>query len=52
MKLDANAHLTYCSNIHPGESWAEIRDALSLHVPQIRKSLAGSCNSLLTQIVR
>lgn len=42
MKLDANAHLTYCSNIHPGESWAEVRDALSLHVPQIRKSLGDT----------
>lgn len=42
MKLDANAHLTYCSNIHPGESWEEVRDALKLHVPQIRKSL-GHC---------
>lgn len=42
MKLDANAHLTYCSNIHPGESWEEVRDALKLHVPQIRKKLSHS----------
>ncbi len=23
MNLGAGVHLTYCSNIHPGETWAE-----------------------------
>ncbi len=47
MKLDPTAtrpsHLTYCSNIHPGESWAEVFSALRTHVPRVRKaaSLSG-----------
>ncbi len=43
MKLESthrdSAHLTYCSNIHPGESWSEVAEALAVHVPQIRKEL-------------
>lgn len=34
-----SAHLTYCSNIHPGESWPEVSAALAVHIPQIRKEL-------------
>ena len=30
------AHLTYCTNIHPGESLADVRNALSTHVPDIK----------------
>lgn len=36
-------HLTYCSNIHPGEKWAEIRDNLDRYVPEIRKSIDPAC---------
>ena len=32
-------HLTYCSNIHPGESWAEVHENLRRHVPGIREAL-------------
>ncbi len=39
MRLDQGAHLTYCSNIHPGESWVEVEDALREHVPRIRGHL-------------
>lgn len=43
MKLDSGgaspAHLTYCSNIHPGESWSEVSRALADHVPRIREHL-------------
>src|SRR5437868_15397520 len=41
MKLDVagTSHLTYCSNIHPGESWAEVFGNLRRHVPRIRRSL-------------
>ncbi|MEM6290036.1 MAG: metabolite traffic protein EboE [Myxococcota bacterium] len=39
MRLDSNAHLTYCSNIHPGERWTEVATALATHVPQIREHL-------------
>ena len=36
MKLGAGVHLTYCSNIHPGESWAEVRANLDRHVVAVR----------------
>ena len=29
-------HLTYCTNIHRGESWAETRSALEAHLPVIK----------------
>ncbi|OED36369.1 sugar phosphate isomerase [Chromatiales bacterium (ex Bugula neritina AB1)] len=32
-------HLTYCSNIHPGESWAEVESNVHKHVPAIRDAL-------------
>lgn len=32
-------HLSYCSNIHPGESWAEVDANLRRHVPGIRQAL-------------
>lgn len=31
--------LSYCTNIHPAESWAETREALFTYVPLIRKEL-------------
>ena len=39
MKLGAGIHLTYCSNIHPGESWAEVRGNLARYVPAVRDRL-------------
>ncbi len=39
MKLDAGVHLTYCSNIHPGESWAEVRANFDRHVVAVRDRL-------------
>lgn len=35
-------HLAYCSNIHPGESWAEVNANLQNYIPQIKKSIAPS----------
>lgn len=32
-------HLTYCSNIHAGESWTDVRAALSSVLPQVRAHL-------------
>jgi len=32
-------HLTYCSNIHPGESWPEVRAALGATLPAVRARL-------------
>jgi len=39
VKLGAGVHLTYCSNIHPGESWAEVRANLGRHVLAVRDRL-------------
>ena len=39
MKLPGGAHLTYCSNIHPGESWAEVRANFDRHVLAVRDRL-------------
>jgi hypothetical protein len=33
-------HLTYCSNIHPGETWAEVRANLGRYVPSVRDQVA------------
>jgi len=33
------AHLTYCSNIHPGESWAELDAQLRRSIPKVRDQL-------------
>ncbi len=40
MRLNASTHLTYCTNIHPGESWAEVLASLQQHVPTIKAQLA------------
>lgn len=37
---DQAFHLTYCSNIHPGESWNEVRDSLDVHVPPLKRALS------------
>ena len=33
--------LSYCTNIHPAESWAETREAIHTCVPRIRQELAA-----------
>jgi sugar phosphate isomerase/epimerase len=33
-------HLTYCTNVHPGESWAEVRANLERHVLAVRRRVA------------
>jgi sugar phosphate isomerase/epimerase len=35
-----SCHLTYCTNIHPGESWTEVRRNLGAHLPPVRARLA------------
>jgi hypothetical protein len=39
MKIPS-AHLTYCTNIHPGESWLNHFEALKDNVPDIRSKVA------------
>ncbi len=34
------AHLTYCTNIHPGESWREVRSNLERHVTAVKARVA------------
>lgn len=33
-------HLSYCSNIHAGESWDDVLNNLRIHIPPIKASLA------------
>lgn len=40
MNLGAGAHLTYCTNIHPGETWDEVRANLERFVPAVRDRVA------------
>jgi sugar phosphate isomerase/epimerase len=34
-------HLTYCSNIHPGETWPEVFSNLQRHLPAIKGQVAA-----------
>jgi sugar phosphate isomerase/epimerase len=38
--LPGRPELTYCTNIHAGESWDEIRASLEAHVPRIKAQIA------------
>ncbi|HEY5930996.1 MAG TPA: metabolite traffic protein EboE [Burkholderiales bacterium] len=41
MNLGGSAgHLTYCSNIHPGETWAEVRANIEKFFPAVRDRVA------------
>ncbi len=40
MRISQDAHLTYCSNIHPGESWNEVFKALKDHLPAVKKQVS------------
>ncbi len=37
-------HLTYCSNIHPGETWPEVFSNLRHHLPAIKAEVAAGCD--------
>ena len=41
MKLGAS-HLTYCTNIHPGESWSEVRANIERYVVAVKAELSPS----------
>jgi hypothetical protein len=34
-----DCHLSYCTNIHPGESWSEVDQSLKKYLPEIKKSV-------------
>ncbi len=43
MRLDhlpGDVHLTYCTNIHAGETWSEVRSSLAAHVPPIKMQVS------------
>ena len=42
MKLatKTDLHLTYCTNIHPGETWAEVDTNLKRYLPQLKSRLS------------
>ena len=35
-----NLHLTYCTNIHPGETWSEVENNLRQYIPQLKTRLS------------
>ena len=35
-----NIHLTYCTNIHPGESWSEVFANLQQYIPVLKLRLS------------
>lgn len=37
LALPGRPHLTYCTNVHPGETWPEIMQALASHLPEIKQ---------------
>lgn len=37
---NGNFHLTYCSNIHPGESWLEVFANLEKYIPELKLRLS------------
>lgn len=36
LALPGNPHLTYCTNIHPGETWPEIKANLEKYLPHVK----------------
>lgn len=42
MRLEShpNSHLSYCSNIHPGEDWNSVFDQLKAHLPELKERLS------------
>ena len=36
-----NLHLTYCTNIHPGETWSEVESNLKQYIPQLKTRLSS-----------
>ena len=40
MKIKDNLHLTYCSNIHPGETWDEVKQNLETYLPGLKQNLS------------
>lgn len=39
MIIKNNAHLSYCTNIHPGESWSEVFESLKTYSLKVKENL-------------
>ena len=39
-KAAGGAHLTYCTNIHRGETWADTRAALEKYLPEVKQKVS------------
>ena len=37
MRIERGAHLTYCTNIHRGETWDDTRGALARYLPEVKR---------------
>ena len=42
MQIDDHCHLTYCTNIHPGENWRAVFNSLERYALPIKEQLAPS----------
>jgi hypothetical protein len=40
LETPAGSHLTYCTNVHPGESWPEVRAAVRSYVAGVKQAVA------------
>ncbi|MDF4204631.1 metabolite traffic protein EboE [Maribacter sp. SA7] len=40
MQLKENFHLTYCTNIHPGQDWKSTFESIKQHVPIIKQEVS------------
>jgi len=40
LKFNNDYHLTYCTNIHPGEDWDSVMQSLDIHIPPIKQALS------------
>ena len=41
MFIDNTYHLSYCTNIHPGQDWKNTFDSLKQHVPKIKAAVSN-----------
>lgn len=39
MEIASDIHLTYCTNIHPGENWGQTFEELKKHLPQVKQKV-------------
>lgn len=44
MLIDNTYHLSYCTNIHPGQDWKNTFESLKQHVPKIKATVSNSAS--------